>query len=156
MPKWLPGCTTSTSRMLYICSGRQSFATPKILCILRTALCCFSPVLATFDQELYALSLANISLDSPSTWIRAALPVGLGRSERPPSSLLLFWHMLLGVRIYIKSSQIGWKMPLAPNCGGVQWVQAGSNPNETAAENLERSLHHVTQQEHHSKLQGMG
>lgn len=78
MPKWLPGCTTSTSRMLYICSGRQSFATPKILCILRTVLCCFSPVLATFDQELYVLNPCqyqpgqpfNLDTCRPSCWAR--------------------------------------------------------------------------------------
>ena len=59
---------------------RQSFAIPKILYTLRTAPCCISPVLASFDQELRSIltSILNVSLDDHSAWIQATLPVGAG------------------------------------------------------------------------------
>ena len=59
---------------------RQSFAIPKILYILRTAPCCISPVLDTFDQELRLIlaEILNINLDARSTWVQATLPVGEG------------------------------------------------------------------------------
>ena len=59
---------------------RQSFAVPKLLYILGTAPCCFSPMLATFDQELRSI-LANIlivSLDNPPTWLQATLFIKFG------------------------------------------------------------------------------
>ena len=59
---------------------RQSFAVPKLLYILGTVPCCFSPMLATFDQELRSI-LANIlivSLDNPSTWLQATLFIKFG------------------------------------------------------------------------------
>ena len=50
---------------------RQSFTIPKILYILRTAPCCVSPVLATFDWELRLIlaEILNVNLDVHSTWV---------------------------------------------------------------------------------------
>ena len=75
---------------------RQSFAIPKILYTLRTAPCCISPVLASFDQELRSIltSILNVSLDDHSAWIQATLPVragGLGirrATQLAPSAFL--------------------------------------------------------------------
>ena len=59
---------------------RQSFAILKILYILRTAPCCISPLLATFNQELCLIlaEILNVNLDAHSTWVQATLPVGEG------------------------------------------------------------------------------
>ena len=77
-------------------SLRQSFAIPRILYILKTAPCCISPVLATFDQELRLIlaEILNINLDAHSTWVQAILPVnkvGLGictSTQLSPSAFL--------------------------------------------------------------------
>ena len=59
---------------------RHCFALPKILYVLRTAPCYFSPLLTSFDQELRSsLSLIlNINFDSDPIWSQASLPVSFG------------------------------------------------------------------------------
>ena len=75
---------------------RQSVAIPKILYTLRTAPCCISPELASFNQELGSIlaNILNVSIDNHSTWVQATLPVragGLGilrATQLAPSAFL--------------------------------------------------------------------
>ena len=59
---------------------RHSFAIPKILYMLRTALCFSSSCRETYDQELRSIlsEVLNISLLSDSAWSQATLPVTYG------------------------------------------------------------------------------
>ena len=76
---------------------RQSVAIPKILYTLRTAPCCISPELASFDQE--AINLAYLECQHDNTQLGYKPPFlsewRFGRSEGPPSLPLRLLTSLL-------------------------------------------------------------
>ena len=63
----------------YLCLLRSTFAIPKLLYILRTALLFLSPSLDRFDglQRSLIESICNIQLSNAS-WLQASLPINSG------------------------------------------------------------------------------